>query len=92
MRATTHQRLKNLAALVLAVSYFVAVPLGTKVKMKVLARRLERAAKRIFGIPDFRCYAPADGISTILTRTGLGPRLAHNGPRAPNAQLSLWNR
>ncbi len=28
----------------------------------------ERAAKRLFGVPDFKYYALADGLRAILTR------------------------
>jgi hypothetical protein len=88
---TTVVKEKNgMAALVLTVSYFVAVRLGAKIKLKILARHLESAAKRIFGIPDFRYYALADGVSAILTRTGKGPCRRSNRPRPPDAQLTLW--
>jgi hypothetical protein len=34
----------------------------------VLAGHVLRAAKRVFGIPDFRYYAIADGLTSIFTR------------------------
>jgi hypothetical protein len=43
-------------ALVLAVAYFAMVYLGIKTKLRVLARHVLKAARRLFGIPDFRFY------------------------------------
>ncbi|MCP4685598.1 MAG: transposase, partial [bacterium] len=73
VRVLTYRRLKNMAALVLAASYFAAVWLGAKTKLEILALHVMNAAKRVFGIPDFRYYALADGISAILGRIGKGP-------------------
>jgi hypothetical protein len=86
----TYDRLKNMAVLVLAASYFAAVWLGTTSKLKILAMHALTAAKRIFGIPDFRYYALADGIKTIFKRIGKGPLhpRGHESPASP--QLSLW--
>lgn len=72
VRVLTYRRLKNMSALVLAAAFFAAVHLGLKVKMEVLAIHVMDAAKRIFGIPNFRYYALADGIKDILTRAGRG--------------------
>jgi hypothetical protein len=47
---------------VLAVTYFTMVYLGIKTKLRVLARHVLKATHRLFGIPDFRYYALADGI------------------------------
>jgi hypothetical protein len=41
--------------------------LATKVKLQILATHLLRAAKRLFGIPDFRYYALAEGIAEVCT-------------------------
>ena len=73
VRLLTYHRLQNMASLVLAAAYFTAVRLGTQAKLKILAFHVLKAAKRIFGIPDFRYYALADGIQTILKRIGKGP-------------------
>ena len=72
IRVLTYNRLKNMATLVLAASYFAAVWLGTSTKLNILAMHALNAAKRIFGIPDFRYYALADGISAIFKRIGKG--------------------
>jgi hypothetical protein len=54
--------------LVLAASYFAAVYLGVRAKLEILVTHVLKAAKRIFGIPDFRYYAIADGIRELLNR------------------------
>jgi len=53
-------------ALILAVAYFAMVYLGIKPKLRVLARHVLKAARRLFGMPDFRFYALADGIRELL--------------------------
>ena len=58
IRVMTYQRLRNLTALVLAAAFFTAVHLGAKTKLTVLALHALKAAKRLFGIPNFRYYAP----------------------------------
>jgi hypothetical protein len=90
VRVLTYQRLKNMAVLVLAASYFAAVWLGTRTKLNILAMHAMNAAKRIFGIPDFRYYALADGIRTIFKRVGKGPLYPRGYKITPSPQLSLW--
>jgi hypothetical protein len=68
VRVLSYRSLQNLMPLVLAASYFASVVLDTKAKLKVLAGHVLRAAKRVFGIPDFRYYAIADGLTSIFTR------------------------
>jgi hypothetical protein len=53
--------------LVFAAMYFACVWLGTRLKLNVLLHHALRAAKRNFGIPDFRYYAIADGIKEIFS-------------------------
>ena len=65
----TYQRLQNMASLALAASFFAVVYLGYRAKLEILSAHVLEAAKRIFGIPDLRYYALADGIKNILTRT-----------------------
>ena len=90
IRVLTYQRLKNMAALVLAASYFAAVWLGTTIKLNILAMHAINAAKRIFGIPDFRYYALADGIRAIFKRIGKGPWHPREYKPEPSPQLHLW--
>ena len=66
MRCLTYHRLQALMALVTAAAYFAAVYLGLRMKLRVLASHVLRASKRVFGIPDFRLYALADGIRQYL--------------------------
>ena len=90
IRVLTYTRLKNMASLVLAASYFTAVRLGARTKLNILAMHAMKAAKRIFGIPDFRYYALADGIKAIFKRVGKGP-LHPRGYKPPDsAQLTFW--
>ena len=72
VRVLTYRRLQAIAALVLAASFFAAVYLGSRAKLEILAFHVLQAAKRVFGIPDFRYYALADGIKEVLSRTGKG--------------------
>jgi len=72
VRVLSYRRLQAIAALVLAASYFAAVYLGSSAKLQILALHLLQAAKRLFGIPDFRYYALADGIKEVLSRTAKG--------------------
>jgi len=66
IRLLTYRRLQNMLALVLAVNYFTMVYLGINTKLRVLAKRILEAARRLFGVPDFRFYALADGIRGLL--------------------------
>ena len=90
VRVLTYDRLKNMAVLVLAASYFAAVWLGTTSKLNILALHAMTAAKRLFGIPDFRYYALADGIKAIFKRVGKGPLYPRGHESPPTPQLSLW--
>ena len=70
----TYQRLRSMAVLVMAVAYFACVYLGKSIKLKILVQHIEQAAKRIYGIPEFRFYALADGIKQVLfgRHSGIG--------------------
>jgi hypothetical protein len=84
IRVMTYERLKNLVVLVNAVAFFTAVELGTRLKLDILATHLIKAAKRLFGIPDFRLYALSDGIRQVCART---PR--HATPPPPRDRQLL---
>lgn len=77
-----------MAALVVATAYFTAVHLGLRSKLEIVAGHALRAAKRIFGIPNFRYYALADGIKDILSRSRRGLDLKVTGTQ-PQLQLPL---
>jgi len=66
VRCLTYRRLQALMVLVTSAAYFAAVYLGLRMKLRVLAGHVLRASRRIFGIPDFRLYALADGIRQYL--------------------------
>ena len=88
IRLLRYVALRNMMSLLLASIYFVAVWLGQKMRMAVLARHALRAAKRLFGIPAFRYYALSDGICAIFARS---PGLEHTSAKpAPSPQLSLF--
>jgi hypothetical protein len=90
IRVLKYERLRNMAALVLASSYFAAVYLGMRAKLEILTAHVLKAAKRIFGIPDFRYYAIADGIRELLNRHNKGilkPKMEDY----PVQQLSLFD-
>ena len=88
IRVLTYDRLRNLIVLVMAAMFFTAVVIGTKMKLSILASHVLKAAKRLFGIPDFRYYALSDGIREILCRfpRGSPPGLL----RAPYEQYLLF--
>ena len=92
IRVPTYRRLRNLVSLVLAASFFAAVHLGERLQASVLARRVLRAAKRIYGIPAFHCYALADGIAAILRRAGGGPLCRMLRGKSPPETLQLTLR
>jgi hypothetical protein len=89
IRLLTYERLRNMMALVLASSYFAAVYLGIRAKLQILTAHVLKAAKRIFGIPDFRYYAIADGIRELLNRHNKGI-LKFRERDYPTQQLSLF--
>ena len=89
IRVMTHTCLKNMAALVLAASYFAAVWLGTRTKLNILAMHAMHAAKRLLGVPDCRYYALADGIQAIFKRIGKGPLRIRGYKPTPPAQMMI---
>ena len=86
VRVRGYERLRNMTAMVTAAMYFTAVVLGTRIKLRILAARAMTAAKRFFGVPDFRYYAIADGIREIFSRC---PRPDPSPPEPPSPQLLL---
>ncbi len=73
VRVLGYQSLKNMMALALLAMSFSMLWLGQKDKLAVLARHALKAAKRLFGIPDFRYYALADGLAEILSKRTKAP-------------------
>lgn len=68
VRVLGYQSLKNMMALALLAMSFSMTWLGGKEKLAVLAHHALTAAKRLFGIADFRYYAISDGLSDLLRR------------------------
>lgn len=68
VRVLNYQGLQNLMPLLLAVMFFAACVLDHDLRLRVLAGFVEKAAKRVFGIPDFKYYALADGLRAIFCR------------------------
>lgn len=66
VRVLSYERLQNLMVLALCAMYFASVYLGDRARARILAHHALRAARRLFGIPDFRYYALADGIRRLL--------------------------
>jgi hypothetical protein len=92
LRVLDYDRLRNLAALVLAAAYFAAVWLGESLKLAVLASRVTKVAKRFFGVPEFHYYALADGLRVLLSRLGMRCVLCRpSSPPDSTAQLRLFN-
>jgi hypothetical protein len=75
VRVLGYESLKNMMAMALLAMSFTMMWMGQKDKLAVLTRHALTAAKRLFGIPDFRYYAIADGLAEILgklTRKAFG--------------------
>lgn len=91
VRVLGYTSLQNLMSLVSAVSYFAAIVLDTVSKLRVTAAYVLKSAKRVFGIPEFRYYAIADGLKTIFMRHP-GKPYRVLWPKAPqqSSQLLLF--
>jgi hypothetical protein len=68
VRVLNYRSLQNMMPLVYAVAYFAAVLLDTASKLQVMAGQVLKAAKRVFGIPEFHYYCIADGLTSIFMR------------------------
>lgn len=73
IRLLRYERLRTMVTLVTAVAFFAAVVLGKRAKLQLLAEHLLRSAHRIYGVPEFRYYALADGIKQLLYSSQRGP-------------------
>ena len=91
IRLLTYPRLQNMMAILTAVAYFAMVYLGLRTKLRVLARHVMGASRRLFGIPDFHFYALADGIREYLFGRQSGLDGFHNQWIEENKQLSLFD-
>jgi hypothetical protein len=91
IRLLTYVRLQNMMALLMAVAYFTSAYLGLKLKLRVLMRHMLRAALRVFGIPDFRLYALADGIKHFLFSRSTALRMELPPPKPRFVQGLLFD-
>lgn len=91
VRVLTYQSLQNMMALVLLAMSFSMTRLHSSIKLEVLCKHALQAAKRLFGIPDFKYYAIADGIKEILTSLKSPPFKNISPKPAQNNQLTLAN-
>lgn len=85
VRVLGYQSLKNMMALALLAMSFAMTWLGEQDKLAVLCRHAMIASKRLFGIPDFRYYAIADGLAEILGKTTKRP-FPHKPDLTPDPQ------
>jgi hypothetical protein len=88
VRVLNYTGLQNLMPLVLAATFFTAVVLETEAKLRIMAAYVKKAAKRLFGIPDFKYYALSDGLRSLFTRHPGRPARIERRPQA--AQLDLF--
>ena len=88
VRLMKYTKLKNMAALVLAVSYFAAAWLGHNVKAEILVEHLTRMSRQICETPDFHYYALAAGLKMAFMRHGRWSRVTDDW-KSPQLELKL---
>ncbi len=67
LRVMTYTRIKNMASLVLATTYFSTAWIGRTIKKSILAEHLKEMSKRLDEKPGITTYALADGIRHAFT-------------------------
>jgi hypothetical protein len=91
IRVMGYTSLQNAMALVSAASYFAAVVLDIGSKLQLTAAYVLKSAKRVFGIPEFRYYAIADGLRAIFSKyPGKPYRMFWTKAPPHNPQLELF--
>jgi len=88
VRVLNYQGLQNLMPLLLAVMFFASCVLDHDQRLRIMAAYVEQAAKRLFGIPDFKYYALADGLRSLFSRNPGPPE--RPSQTANVEQLELW--
>lgn len=91
VRVLGYESLKNMMAMALLAMYFTMVHLGQQTKLAILCHHALVAGKRLFGIPDFRFYAIADGIREILFGRQRPPFEQHRASLMDSAQPDLFS-
>jgi len=89
VRVLSYQALRNLMALLLGVLFFSACVLDHDTRLRVMAGYVERAAKRVFGVPDFKYYALADGLRALFARHPAPPATRITRDRTKQLALEL---
>ena len=91
IRVMGYTSLQNMMSLISVVSYFAAVSLDVGSKLKITAAYVLKSAKRVFGIPNFRYYAIADGLRDLFMRhPGMPYRLFGSKLHQQSPQLQLF--
>ncbi len=67
LRVMTYTRIKNMASLVLAATYFSTAWIGRTIRKSILAEHLKEMSKRLDEKPGITTYALADGIRHAFT-------------------------
>ena len=89
VRVLNYKGLQNIMPLVLAAMFFCACVLDKDQRLKVMASYVEKAAKRVFGIPDFKYYALADGMHALFCRHPGAPEHKTRAPASLQLDLNL---
>jgi len=90
LRVRSYTAIRNLVALVHAVSYFASVYLGQNLKLKILVERIFLVSKRFFGVPSFFNYAIADGLYNLLFPDKRGLNLKKDKTQDFQLCFSFW--
>ncbi|MCE5299871.1 MAG: transposase [Spirochaetia bacterium] len=69
-RVRSYVAIRNVAAILHTVFYFLSVELGIKLAYSIVVKKVMEKAKRFFEVTIFKQYALADGIGRILLETG----------------------
>lgn len=89
VRVLNYQGLQNLMPLVLAAMYFAACVLDHDQRLRIMAQYVEHAAKRLFGIADFKYYALSDGLHALFSRHPGKPERTARSPGKAQLELVL---
>lgn len=89
VRVLNYQGLQNLMPLVLAAMFFAACVLDHDQRLRIMAQYVEKAAKRLFGIPDFKYYALSEGLKALFKHHPGKPVRTARSPGQPQLELLL---
>jgi len=91
VRVLKYQRLQNMMPLVLAAVFFAACILDHETRLQIMASHVERAAKRLFGVPEFKYYAFSDGIRALFNRHPGPPQTRIRHPQTHQLPLFAFD-